>query len=147
MVPNCGWKKYFGAFFRVKRPPAGERANRRGTSNANGTLDNASKVTSTRVMLRISVIKPAENAATLHLEGQIAGPWTAELGEACERLLTERCRLTLDLGDVTLIDRPALALLADLSHRSVALVHCSPFQREQLRQAAAFRHENTTNMP
>jgi ABC-type transporter Mla MlaB component len=95
-------------------------------------------------MLRISVIESAENAATLHLEGQVAGLWTAELGDTCERLLGERRRLTLDLGDVSLIDRPGLALLADLSRRSVALVRCSPFQEEQLRQTAATTHETTT---
>jgi len=98
-------------------------------------------------MLRISVIESAENAATLHLEGQVVGPWTAELGETCERLLGERRRLTLDLGDVSLIDRPGLALLADLSRRSVALVRCSPFHEEQLRQAAATIHETTTTLP
>jgi hypothetical protein len=48
---------------------------------------------------------------------------------------------------VSLIDRPGLALLADLSRRSVALVRCSPFQEEQLRQAAAIDHETTTTLP
>lgn len=98
-------------------------------------------------MLRISVIESAENAATLHLEGQVAGLWTAELGDACERLLTTHHSLTLDLGDVSLIDRPGLALLAALSRRSVALVRCSPFQEEQLRQTAATNHESTTTLP
>ncbi len=98
-------------------------------------------------MLRISAIESAKNAATLHLEGQIAGPWTTELGDTCERLLLEHRRLTLDLGDVSLIDRPGLALLADLSRRSVRLVHCSPFHEEQLRQAAATNHETATTLP
>ncbi len=98
-------------------------------------------------MLRISVIESAENAATLHLEGQVAGLWIAELGDTCERLLTERRRLTLDLGDVSLIDRPGLALLASLSRRAVVLVGCSPFHTEQLRQAAATDHATTTTLP
>lgn len=101
----------------------------------------------THAMLRISVIESAESAVTLHLEGQVVGPWTAELGDTCERLLAERRRLTLDLGDVSLIDRPGLALLAELSRRSVALVRCSPFQVEQLRQAAATDPETTANLP
>ncbi|MFN0128151.1 MAG: hypothetical protein ACKV19_15855 [Verrucomicrobiales bacterium] len=92
-------------------------------------------------MLRISTIESAGNTATLHLEGQIAGPWIAELGDACERLLRAGRSLTVDLGDVSLIDRPGLALIASLSLRSVALVRCSPFQEEQLRQAAAAEQE------
>lgn len=96
-------------------------------------------------MLRISVTESAENAFTLHLEGQLAGLWTAELGETCERLLLGCRHLTLDLGDVSLNDRPGLALLADLSRRSVALVRSSPFHEEQLRQAAA-AHSGTTWM-
>lgn len=95
-------------------------------------------------MLRISVIESAANAATLHLEGQVAGLWIAELGDTCERLLGERRRLTLDLGDVSLIDRPGLALLAELSRRSVTFVRCSPFQEEQLRQAATTTYETIT---
>ena len=95
-------------------------------------------------MLRISTIESAETGTTLHLEGHLAGPWLAELEHACERILGARRTLTLDLGDVSLIDRPGLAFLASLSHRSVALVRCSPFQEEQLRQAAAALHETTS---
>lgn len=96
-------------------------------------------------MLRISVTHTAAGTATLHLEGQVAGPWTAELNATCERLLGEHARLTLDLGDVSLIDRPGLALLTALTtHRAVVLSRCSPFQEEQLRQAAASDRASTT---
>jgi ABC-type transporter Mla MlaB component len=87
-------------------------------------------------MLRISIHEPAGQAASLQLEGQIAGAWTAELDQVCARLLAEGRRLTLDLADVTLIDRPGVALLAALVRRGVALARCSPFQQEQLRLAA-----------
>lgn len=92
-------------------------------------------------MLRISTIESADHGTTLHLEGQLVGPWTTELDHACERALRARRHLTLDLADVSLIDRPGLALLASLSRRSVTFVGCSPFQEEQLRQAAAALHE------
>ena len=87
-------------------------------------------------MLRISIHEPAGHAACLQLEGQLAGAWTAELDTVCARLLAEGRRLTLDLADVTLIDRPGIALLAALVRRGVELVRCSPFQQEQLRLAA-----------
>ena len=98
-------------------------------------------------MLRISAIESADNGTTLRLEGQLAGPWIEELDRACEHVLVTHRRLTLDLGDVSLIERPGLALLASLSRRSVALVRCSPFQVEQLRQAAAAHHQITTTIP
>lgn len=86
-------------------------------------------------MLRITTIESAENAARLRLEGQIAGPWTEELSAACEQVLAAGRHLTLDLQDVSLIDRPALSLLGVLAHRGVTLARCSPFHEEQLRQA------------
>ena len=98
-------------------------------------------------MLRISTIESAANGTTLRLEGQLSGPWTDELDRASESILGARRKLTLDLGDVSLIDRPGLSLLASLSRRSVMLVRCSPFQVEQLRQAAAAHHEITTTIP
>jgi ABC-type transporter Mla MlaB component len=97
-------------------------------------------------MLRISTIETAANAVTLRLEGQIAGPWTAELEAACERVLAAGLRLTLDLAEVSLIDRPALTLLAALTQRAVTLAHCSPFHAEQLKQAAT-GHEITAHRP
>jgi ABC-type transporter Mla MlaB component len=88
-------------------------------------------------MLRISITQTAGHAAALHLEGQIAGAWTTELDHTCAQLLADALAVTLDLGDVTLIDRAGVALLASLALRGVELVRCSPFQEEQLRLAAA----------
>lgn len=98
-------------------------------------------------MLRISNIHSGGNEATLRLEGQISGPWTEELSAACEHRLAAGQRLTLDLAGVSLIDRPALALLATLGGRAVTLTHCSPFHEEQLRQAAAVSRETTNHAP
>jgi ABC-type transporter Mla MlaB component len=95
-------------------------------------------------MLRISIIESAMNAATLRLEGQIAGPWTGELSAACERMLAAGQRVTLDLEGVSLIDRPALAQLSALSRRAVKLVRCSPFHEEQLKQGIAPHREPTS---
>ncbi|HEY3897508.1 MAG TPA: hypothetical protein VGM54_02790 [Chthoniobacter sp.] len=86
-------------------------------------------------MLRISTISVAKDTATLRLEGQLVGAWIAELRDVCERMLSGGRRITLDLGDVSIIERPGLDLLAGLSRRPVAFVRCSPFQEEQLRRA------------
>ena len=88
-------------------------------------------------MLRISIDESEGNVVTLRLEGQIIGAWVSELSKACERMLTPGRTVTLDLGDVSLIDRPGLTLLASLSQRGVALQRCSPFQEAQLRLASS----------
>ena len=87
-------------------------------------------------MLRISIHESEENIVTLRLEGQIVGAWISELDEACERRLAAGRKLILDLGDVSLIDRRGLSLLAVLSRQAVAFVRCSTFQEEQLRLAS-----------
>ena len=88
-------------------------------------------------MLRITAIESTANTVTLRLEGQIVGAWTDELATACERVLGEKSTLTLDLGDVTLIDRSGFSLLAALARRGVSFSRCSPFQEEQLRFASS----------
>lgn len=88
-------------------------------------------------MLRISTTETPDHPAVLKLEGQIVGAWTQELSDASEQILADGRPLTLDLLDVSLVDRSGFDLLAALSNRKVALLNCSPFLEEQLRQAAA----------
>lgn len=94
-------------------------------------------------MLRISIHESEGKFVSLRLEGQIAGAWISALDEVCERMLTTDRQVTLDLGDVSFIDRSGLTLLASLSHRGVALVRCSPFQKEQLRMASSPKTDPT----
>jgi ABC-type transporter Mla MlaB component len=76
-----------------------------------------------------------ERGTTLRLEGKVAGQWVAALRALCDQISRPRGRcLTLDLADVTFIDGPGLALMQDLVEREVALVNCSPFTTEQLKE-------------
>lgn len=95
-------------------------------------------------MLRISITESPHNGAILRLEGHLAGPWIAELSQACQRILAEGRAVTLDLGDVSLIERSGFDLLVSLSRRAVSLTGCSPFQEEQLKQAAAAQSDTNT---
>ena len=88
-------------------------------------------------MLRISTNESAGNLVTLQLEGQLIGTWIFELNAACDRLLSAGRKITLDLGNVSLIERRGLTLLVSLSKQGVTLDHCSSFQEEQLRIAGA----------
>lgn len=98
-------------------------------------------------MLRISINPTGEPAATMHLEGQIAGAWTAELERACREFLHERDTVILDLADVTMIDREGVALLTELTRCGIGLANCSPFQEEQLRLAAIQDQDITSSIP
>lgn len=72
----------------------------------------------------------------LRLEGQLAGPWVGELEAACGEAKKSGNALSIDLGDVSMVDRAGFELLDRLAGSSAELVRCSPFQEEQLRQIA-----------
>lgn len=89
------------------------------------------------VMLRISVENLSDGAASLRLEGRVSGPLVSEVRQHCEQFLARGCQLTLDLAEVEFADRSGVALLQELKRRQVALVNCSPFLREQLKEATS----------
>lgn len=88
-------------------------------------------------MVRISEVDLTDEGATLRLEGRVVGTMVAEVKKACEAYLLKGVGLTLDLADLLFADRDGIALLLELIGRQVKLVNCSPFLREQLRQAGA----------
>jgi anti-anti-sigma regulatory factor len=77
--------------------------------------------------------------AVLRLEGQIAGRWVEELRRVFEDTHTTPTPLTLDLKDVTFIDRAGLAFFADV-YPEVILVNCSLFAAEQLKPVLERQH-------
>jgi anti-anti-sigma regulatory factor len=90
-------------------------------------------------MLRISPLLPKQDdaPACLRLEGQVVGPWVAELRRACAEALAESGRdgrsLVIDLAGVSFLDAEALHLFAELVARSVAVSNCTAFVAEQLK--------------
>jgi ABC-type transporter Mla MlaB component len=86
-----------------------------------------------QAVLRISLVKGPDEAVTLRLEGQVRGPWVAALCQSCGQLLATRNRLSLDLTEVSFLDRDGVALCRRLRDRKVALLYCSPFVAEQLK--------------
>ncbi|MBI4013281.1 MAG: hypothetical protein HY359_13265 [Candidatus Rokubacteria bacterium] len=85
------------------------------------------------VVLRITVADAAGRPVTLRLEGQLIGPWVAELRRACQEVLHRGRALTLDLADVSFLDADAIELVRTLASHRVAVTNCSPFVAEQLR--------------
>lgn len=83
-------------------------------------------------MLKIVARESAETSSVLQLEGQIIGPWVDELRRACDALLPTQ-RVTLDLTEVSFVERRGVELLRALGARGVPLLHCSAFVAEQLK--------------
>jgi hypothetical protein len=88
-------------------------------------------------MLKISFENDGDQGVTLRLEGRIAGLWTTELNELCEKLLREKRPLSLLMADVAFLDRRAAQVLAKLESRGVILAECSPFTTAQLKSCSA----------
>lgn len=84
-------------------------------------------------MLRIQLLDLQDGTATLQLAGRVAGPWVGELSRSCERILGVGGSLSVDLREVTFVDRAGVEFLRSLRGRRVALVNCSPFVAEQLK--------------
>ena len=84
-------------------------------------------------MLRIELFDRRDGTTTLELAGRVVGPWVDELSRSCERVLGIGGALTVDLGQVSFVDRDGVQFLKRLRAREVALVNCSPFVAEQLK--------------
>jgi anti-anti-sigma regulatory factor len=84
-------------------------------------------------MLRIQLLDLQDGTATLQLAGRVAGPWVGELSRSCERVLAVGGSLSVDLREVSFVDRAGVEFLRSLRGRNVSLVNCSPFVAEQLK--------------
>ncbi len=84
-------------------------------------------------MLRIQLLDLQDGTATLQLAGRVAGPWVNELSRSCDRILGVGGTLSVDLREVTFVDRAGVEFFQRLRGRQVALVNCSPFVAEQLK--------------
>jgi len=84
-------------------------------------------------MLRISQNKNGDGCVGLRLEGELAGPWVTEVGCVCRDIVKSQQPLSIDLKEVSFVDREGIRLLASLLAQTVELKRCSAFLREQLR--------------
>jgi anti-anti-sigma regulatory factor len=83
-------------------------------------------------VLRIELLDQRDGTTTLELAGRVVGPWVDELSRSCERALAIGGTLSVDLAQVSFVDRDGVQFLKRLRARNVALVNCSPFVAEQL---------------
>ena len=83
-------------------------------------------------MLKIVVVETGD-AARLRIEGEVIGPWVDEVRRSCESALARGAALTLDLTDVSFVDRDGAGLLRSLVRRGAVLLNGSVFVDEQLK--------------
>jgi len=88
-------------------------------------------------MLRITEETLNGKTARVRLEGQVVGPYVMEVRRFCERLLETGRSLSLDMGDVSFVDRNGVTLFKAFASRNVSFVNCSPFLTEQLKEDAS----------
>lgn len=87
-------------------------------------------------MLKIVATTQSEDTVVLHLEGQVIGPWVAELERVCEPIIARGRQLELDLATVSFVGREGVELLSRLRLGRARLLNCSGFVAEQLKEHA-----------
>jgi ABC-type transporter Mla MlaB component len=87
-------------------------------------------------MLRIVEERAANNQTILRLDGRLVSQWIEILRASCEQAIKDNGSLILEMSGVSFADHEGLRLLRQLNEQQVALVHCSPFLREQLKSSS-----------
>jgi len=78
-------------------------------------------------MLTIGKRFEEAGAVTLSLAGKFSGGCIGELRRAIDAARRKHQQVVIDLGEVTLIDRPCLQFLADQIRRDIKLVNCPEY--------------------
>jgi ABC-type transporter Mla MlaB component len=86
-------------------------------------------------VLKISIAEAAGQLFTLELDGQVSGRWVELLQTTCEPQLKNGARVTVDLKNVSFVDREGIALLKSLADRQVEILNALAFIAEQIRTA------------
>ena len=78
-------------------------------------------------MLKIDIQLDTDGDATLTLAGKCNGTALGELRRAIDRARRCNKRVVIDLGEVTLLDRPSLQFLAAQTREDVQLTNCPEY--------------------
>jgi hypothetical protein len=77
--------------------------------------------------MRITVNAENPETVTVALSGPLSGAGMGELRREIERAQRLRKRVTIDLGEVTLLDRYSLTFLAAQKGEDIALLNCPQY--------------------
>lgn len=73
-------------------------------------------------MLRITQVSEDRDHVCLKLEGRVIGDWVSELARTCGSCLSRSRHITLDLSDVTYIDRRGVEMLKKILGENVRMM-------------------------
>jgi hypothetical protein len=88
-------------------------------------------------MLRLTRTTRLPHEVVLVLDGQIVAEWVELLEDECLELLTSEQKLSLDLANVTYVDRRGARLLRRMASRAVPLINCPPLVDELIKEDAS----------
>jgi anti-anti-sigma regulatory factor len=88
------------------------------------------------IMVRISESGSSDGIQAIRLEGRVVGPCVTEVQTYCQRILSQGLTLTIDMSEVSFLDRKGVGLFRELIAQQVRLLNCSPFLNELLKPAA-----------
>lgn len=72
-------------------------------------------------MLRITQVSEDSDSVCLKVEGRVIGDWVSELDRTCGSCLVRKRQITLDISDVTYIDRRGVETLKAIVGERVRL--------------------------
>lgn len=72
-------------------------------------------------MLRITQVSEDSDQVCLKVEGRVIGDWVSELDRTCGSCLSQSREVTLDMSDVTYIDRQGVETLKRILGEKVRL--------------------------
>ncbi len=87
-------------------------------------------------MVRISEYGSANGNRIVKLEGRVMGSCVTEVQMYCQGILSQSLTLTIDMAEVSFLDRRGVGLFKELMSQNVRLISCSPFLNELLKSAA-----------
>jgi anti-anti-sigma regulatory factor len=86
-------------------------------------------------MIRISEHGSSDGNRVVRLEGRVVGRSVAEVQTFCQEILSQGLALTIDMAEVSFLDKSAVGLFKKLKGQQVRLLNCSPFLSELLKSA------------
>ena len=85
-------------------------------------------------MLKISTIESTVGLVKIRIDGHISGEGVNLMQSTCNAHLEQGLKLSVDLQNVSFVDRDGIAVLRTLQHHQVEFVNIPLFITEQIRK-------------
>ena len=88
-------------------------------------------------MLKISTIEITEETVIIRIDGRISRECVKLLEKTCKAHLKKGLKLSVDLRNVSFVDRDGIAMLRKMTEYKVEFLNASPFIAEQIRRLSS----------